>query len=251
MANISPLDKLMQNNRQLNAELFDDNDALKNDAYDFLTGIVAFFIEEIKKIYNDIKVKDVVISGGMASYHYNETSDIDLIIVLDIAPQDYELFKWHQRYLTISKKKLKNIFYWGKHEVDYLMMSEYQGDVRQYAYCEYSLLYNRWNQKPVYREYSFSKEEANKQLREYLRQEDVFFSNLPRSDDGYLTISSCEILSEHMNDERDKAFENIFLTGEREYNLKYFIHRCFRNTQLFQNMSSFLKVSYQHQINII
>lgn len=68
-------------NDELSPLIWDNNDKLKKDVREILLLNAKRFIEFSG--LNDIYFNDVIITGSMANYNYNENSDIDVHIILD------------------------------------------------------------------------------------------------------------------------------------------------------------------------
>lgn len=69
---------------ELNPKLFDEDDQMYPQVRDKIKEIVDAFLE-FTQIKDDIKVSDIRVVGSNASYNYNENSDLDVHIVVDLS----------------------------------------------------------------------------------------------------------------------------------------------------------------------
>jgi len=108
--------------------------------------LVKIATDILKKLDMDINIKDVVITGSIASYNWHSLSDIDLHIILDFNQVDdnFELVKRFLDEIRINWNKTHDIFIRG-HEVElYFQHSEEEHK----ANGVWSLYQGQWFEPP-------------------------------------------------------------------------------------------------------
>jgi len=104
---------------ELSREIFDLNNKLKPKVKDVLLEIAKKVLVELEE---DIKISDIVLTGSMANYTYNEASDLDLHIVFDFSQinKDKRLVKkaldcnkyvWNMRHDIFLKNHEVELYY--------------------------------------------------------------------------------------------------------------------------------------------
>ena len=77
----------IRKHKNLEPNLWDENNILRQPVRDILLKVVESYIESIKKIshvnIDESDIKDVFVYGSCASYFYNNKSDIDMCIVIN------------------------------------------------------------------------------------------------------------------------------------------------------------------------
>lgn len=149
-------------NKTLNPVLWKD-DHLKTDVRYKLLLIARHFSQflNVKKL----NLKDITISGSNASFGYSEYSDIDLHLVVDITDSDMvELFN--------AKKNQYNFKY--DLTIKDISVEVYVQDSKQPHHSAgiYSIIHEKWINKPSHRPPSVSEEEVNSKADTYESQID-------------------------------------------------------------------------------
>lgn len=134
----------LQNKKRLNENIF-ENDVVKEKVRELLLRIVNFVINQYdidKKI-----VKDVVLTGSLATYNWDDYSDIDLHIVLSLKNMKNREKDFFIKYLKELKTNLNEKFNFkiANHKVEI-----YFQDVEEdhYSLGVYSILKNKWIKHP-------------------------------------------------------------------------------------------------------
>ena len=127
----------------LNRKFWDKNRLLDRQSKTKLTKIAEDFIE---KIDLQGKVKDITITGSMASYNWHKKSDIDLHIVINYEDfnEDIDLLKDYMALVRSSWNKQHEIMIRG-HEVELYIQDE---DEVHHANGVYSIQRDEWIVKP-------------------------------------------------------------------------------------------------------
>ncbi|MCP0913130.1 MULTISPECIES: hypothetical protein [Legionella] len=134
--------EIWQGNAQLNPDIFNDG-TLKPDLRKKLIQIGNYYFNKLKNQFPDAKLVDILLTGSNAGYNYTKNSDIDVHLVINLPACDQKLLKdyliflsestWHKRKITYKNRIV---------EVTVLPFMAESGGV-------YSLLQNKWLQKPL------------------------------------------------------------------------------------------------------
>lgn len=216
----------MQNNSILCPLIFDDN----NQAYDYirngLLNLADFYINHAKNIFSNLKVLDIVLVGGMASYIYNSKTDIDLMIIAtldtpDSQPDDIkQLFQMANRGFR-RKGYIFNLF---ERNIDYWLAEPstvFSGSGL------YSLSNNCWRKQPIHREFSYTPEEAVPAYKAYCDNIYKFVKSLPKIDGEWLTFEGCHKLQNYIEQLKHDAMLAKENGAEQEYGIEYNCYRFF------------------------
>lgn len=135
----------IQYHDELNPLIWQENGLLKEDVREVLLKNAKRFIE-FSNLEN-LKFEDIILTGSMANYNYNEDSDLDIHIILDynqisenedFADEFLRMKKsiWNDRYLIQVKG----------HEVE---MYYQNADEPHYSTGTFSLMNNKWINEPT------------------------------------------------------------------------------------------------------
>lgn len=90
-------------NEKLNSKFFSDKKLKPKSRYAMLKTIKHFL--EFSKFPPSVNIKDVIFTGSLTNYNYNESSDVDLHIIID-----YNDISDETEYIKYLFLKLKNIY---------------------------------------------------------------------------------------------------------------------------------------------
>ena len=85
---VTKLSEVFESHAQLNPDLFDEEDQLKDDIRIQLVKIADTFVESIQDDNIPIHVIDYWLLGSNAQYNYSKTSDIDIHVIVDTEVDD-------------------------------------------------------------------------------------------------------------------------------------------------------------------
>jgi predicted nucleotidyltransferase len=155
---IEKLDKYLSINKVLNQDIF-DGDKLKPTIRKKIEEISEEFIKYLKI---DIKPDDIILTGSNAGYNYTAESDIDIHIIVDFS-------KINGNPTLVQEFFLAKKCIWNEHR-DILIKGH---DVELYAQGKneelvssgvYSIVNDKWVNKPVYQEHNIDEEAINKKV---------------------------------------------------------------------------------------
>ena len=117
---------------ELCKEIFENEDTLKKDFVDFVYKI-------LKTHFGEYKISYLVLSGGIVSYNYSETSDIDI----------------HLKIYGVPFIKLKNIadnlkgkYFFGKHPIEITVLRTEEFEEEKAGNYLYDVIEMKWIKKP-------------------------------------------------------------------------------------------------------
>lgn len=154
--------ELFNNNIEYHKELFPgiwSNQKLIPEIKKHILKAVKLFLEFIKI---DIHPKDIVITGSMANFNYNEKSDIDVHILVDFNKiKNIDVLKE-----LFSTKKLL----WSKiHDISIKQhpIELYIGDINEQSAKDsgcYSIIKNKWVNEPKWHKFNINDETIAKKI---------------------------------------------------------------------------------------
>lgn len=129
---------------KLNSKFWDVRDKLDSEVSDVLYSIAKEFFQSLK-LDPRIKMKDVTLTGSIASYNWSNASDVDLHILLNFNDLDnIDLLKDYFKEKTINWNNRHKIFIKGFEVEIYIQ----DANEPHYSLGIYSIKDNRWIKKP-------------------------------------------------------------------------------------------------------
>lgn len=243
---LQKLNYTMQNTPFLAPEIFDHNDLLFSKVRNKLLEICHSMQQRFTSVFPLAQIQDILLTGSLCSYIYNNESDLDMFVLIDdIIPHDTEKTK---KILKNFNVFFSNIYFRPKiykYPVDFglLLPSSPQAQCRN----KYSLLQNKWINKPVYREFSFTTEELhNAYYLEYKKLE-KFMNALPRNSRGLFPKEYAVKADGYLSDIRHKAFDAKEYFKTREYSLEYNIYRLLKHCHVYSYYKMLIIRSYNQE----
>lgn len=209
--NIKDIDySLVKFHDELNKDLFDNNDLLKDNIRKILIRIFDYFMTDIdvNTIFNT-----VTITGSIVNYNYNKLSDIDLHILID--KNDYKSEKeFNNTYELISTKaKLWNY----EHENIKLFNHNIEIYIQDLSEIHkssgvYDLIENKWLTKPS---------KQNKEIdKKYLKRK---LNNIISKIENILEINNLNTVTNFIDNL--KKYRKSGLQSEGEYSYENLIYK--------------------------
>lgn len=229
---ISKINHVLQNNKSLAPNIFGTDNLLLEDIHKKLMMIFNNIKKRFLVFFPKIKILDVVITGSICSYIYNQDSDIDVFIVVeDIVPDNYNLT---DRFVSILNLFLSIVDFKPSihgYNIDMGVLLPTSDQVK--CQNKYSLLQNKWLSEPVRQEFAFSSEELRS---EYIKEYDKlirYISKFPRNEKGLFTIGAARKIDNYLLDIRHKAFDAKEYFKAHEYSLEYNIYRLLKHCYVY------------------
>lgn len=137
--------EMLEQKDYLNPKIWDDKDKLHFDVRKSMLYNANEFIKSLK--IENLKIKDITLTGSLANYNWNEFSDIDIHILLDFTQISNNIEFISEFFRT--KKSLWNDKY--PITIKGFDVELYVQDINEphTSTGVYSILNNEWNSKPI------------------------------------------------------------------------------------------------------
>lgn len=241
---------LLKNNDCLCGLFFTPEGKLYPQERETLLKIANFFIKKNQQFLPTLKVNDILLCGGITSYIYNDKTDVDLGIVVempDFFPNESEFYQLLKKMNPCYQVRGFNFRILNR-RIDYGLVPPsffYGGS------GTYSLTQDCWLNSPRHREFSFTLDEFYKRYCVYNAQVHQFVDLLERIDDAFLTMESCHKLDSYLYHLRMEALKIKSKHPEQEYCLEYNMYRCLKKFGVVRHFYNFIMDSCQHNVNIL
>lgn len=235
-------------NQELCPLLFDEKHQHYQYARECLLNIGKYHFPKIQKVLPDLEFEDVVLIGSMAGYLYNETSGIDIAVVVKMDED------------KISSSQLSQLL--GKinpgHSPAYFNFSILKRHVNYGCYnqlhqgcASYSFFKDHWIYKPHYQGFSFSLEDFCEQFFQYSGQVHQYVAGLEKYNEAFLTMDSCTRLEQYLDNLEFEAIKAKIASPEREYCMSYMLFRCLKKFGVLQHFRDYVSDSHNYDVNVL
>ena len=229
-------------NEELCPVVFQNEDKLFETVQDGLLRVAKFWWQSARKMFSDFKLQDMVFYGDLAGYVYNPFCEVSLGIVVDVPPEIETYLPEINFTMLVNEIKYKFI----NRSIHCRFLAETPKEIP----C-YSLTKHCWLCRPQKKEISLNKEEICNFFSEYQNKLNNYVNKLPKLENNLLTMESCQLLEQYLQDEYKRA-ENIKATSsEHEYDINYLIYRTMREIGAMKYLYTYVGDSYNYNINVL
>lgn len=223
----------------LDPDFWDDQD-LNPTIVDRLYNIAKAFFESLE-LDTNIKFKDVILTGSLASYNWSTFSDVDLHILIDFNQLDsVDLYKDYFRQKSVNWNRTHDIHMKG-HEVEIYIQDSNEA---HHAKGIYSILNNRWDKLPSkYNKYIDFKSVKYKASSLMAEIDDVYEDYANK--DYSTALKNAEKLMEKI-----KKYRRIGLEDEGVYSIENLVFKVLRRNDYLKKLSSLKILSYDKKMSI-
>ena len=221
-------------NKSLPEELWSKNEQLKPEIVDAALKIAREYFENLK-LNPNIKIKDITLTGSLASYNWSDMSDFDLHILIDF--NSLENLDLMEDYLR-QKSRIWNMTH--KILLKGFEVEIYVQDTNEphYSAGEYSLMNDRWNKRP-----SRSKINVNYQI---VKEKSAKI--MDEIDDAYDVMAEKDFLqAKQMSDsimERLKRYRKAGLETRGIYSVENLVFKVLRRNDYLEKLNNIRTDSY-------
>ncbi len=218
----------------LSEDLWDKNEKIKPEILHAALKIANEYFEDLKLDLN-VKIKDITLTGSLASYNWSDMSDFDLHILIDFNQlsnrdllEDY--LRQKSRIWNLTHKILLKGF-----EVEIYVQDSNEP---HYTAGEYSLLENRWIKRPsrtrLNIDYKIVKEKAAKIMNEIDDAYDMFAEK-----DFLQAKESADAIMERL-----KRYRKTGLESGGVYSVENLVFKVLRRNDYLEKLNNVRTDSY-------
>jgi predicted nucleotidyltransferase len=232
--------KTIKFSNQLNSKLWDKDELLKPEVRIAILKISKKYIESIDK---KIKFKDIVLTGSIANYNYNELSDLDIHIVVDyknIGDNEDLLLKYFKGIKDDWSNKYKLTIY--GYPVEIFIQNE-RTPIESAAV--YSVLNNKWIQKPEHNKPDFNIKEIKNIAAKFINKFDDLQKYFKVNKDYDKALSDIEIIKKEISDMR-----KVGLDKEGEFSTENLSFKLLRNLGVLDKINTFKEKLINKQLTL-
>ena len=219
----------------LQKSFWNNKKLLRNAVHDKLLQIARDFFDSLK-LPSSIKLKDVTLTGSIASFNWSKYSDIDLHLIIDFSEVDAneELVK---EYFggKIFVWNMKHNIYINNHEVEIYVQNEKESHI---AAGLYSIMNNKWISKPIKSDFEIDLDTTKKKVDQLIDQVERVY-DLFESRDYPKAMNTAKILKERIKEMRKSG-----LSDEGVYSPENMTFKMLRRTGHIKLIHDIINKSY-------
>ena len=162
---------------------------------------------------DDLVVSDVIMTGSLANYNWNEFSDIDVHLIIDYKQFTEDQVEIYKK-LFKSKKNYFNLVHDIKiygYEVELYAQDKEQ---THFSTGVYSILKNKWDEYPKKESFEIDRDILMSKVKSWTNKIDEIIESSKKEDDIDESIKSIEKLEEKLKNYRTSGLEK---NGEYSY----------------------------------
>lgn len=186
---------------------------------------------------NEFKIEDIIFTGSMANYNYNEQSDIDLHIIADFDKLPTECPLLAQDFFN-AKKKIFN----DNHDITIYgyKVELYVEDIKQPAQAggKYSVLYKKWLKLPTPIDVEVDDVTESEKYQDIITNiENILSSEYNVDEANELLNSLYEMRKEGLSNNGELSFENL-------------VFKALRNKGYLGALRSYIEKNYDESLSL-
>lgn len=190
-----------------------------------------------------LNVKDIILTGSLANFNWNQFSDIDLHVMLDFNDIPDEYLEAFKDYFNAKKEiwnKTHNIMILG-HEVEV-----YVQDINEphYSTGVYSVMNDKWFAEPVFRKEDIDYEDVISKAEGFIEQINKLSELVYKKD-----FQKAQIGVDNLK-KKLKRYRQSGLEQQGEFSTENLVFKTLRNNGYLEQLSNLKTQSYDSEMGI-
>ena len=233
------INSLVSINDSLNSKLW-NADALKASVKNKLIEIANEFYDNLDIVKKALI--DITFTGSLANYNYNDSSDIDLHLIVDFSKVDNNKFLVGEYFKAMARdwNRLHEIKIKG-YEVEIYVQDS---DEPHHSTGVFSLLSNTWTSKPVKKDFEPDEEVIDKKIDNFVGMIDQVEELYDDKDYESAHDLSKKIMS------KIKKFRKSGLENEGELSNENIVFKYLRNNNIIKTLVDMRNMSYDKLMSL-
>ena len=233
------INSLVSINDSLNSKLW-NADALKASVKNKLIDIANEFYDNLDIVKKALI--DITFTGSLANYNYNDSSDIDLHLIVDFSKVDNNKFLVGEYFKAMARdwNRLHEIKIKG-YEVEIYVQDS---DEPHHSTGVFSLLSNTWTSKPVKKDFEPDEEVIDKKIDNFVGMIDQVEELYDDKDYESAHDLSKKIMS------KIKKFRKSGLENEGELSNENIVFKYLRNNNIIKTLVDMRNMSYDKLMSL-
>jgi hypothetical protein len=197
----------------------------------------------IRGFKHPLKIKDIILTGSIANYNWNQYSDIDLHVLLDFNEIPDEYMEAFKDYFNSKKEiwnKTHNIMIVG-HEVEL-----YIQDINEphYSTGVYSVLSDKWLTEPQFKKQDINYDDVMLKSEEFIEQINKLSELVGNKD-----YEKAKIGIDNLK-KKIKKYRQAGLESGGEYSTENLVFKMLRNKGYLEQLSNMKNQAYDYDMGI-
>ena len=241
--------RMLQNHNTLCPELFGEDGVMRGDVRQKALDIVDYCKKLVLNFYPLFELADIIVNGSVCGYTYSSSSDFDLFVVVKekegvVINNKPQLFQNTNSFF--GRLQFKPSIY--NYPTDLGMI--HINDPHAHGINIYSVMYNKWNYKPIRQEYPFTVEELFREYCRYSAELHSYVADLEKINGAFLTAESCKKLNQHLFDMNNSAYYARNTSALHEYCLEYNMYRLLKRFGVTEHFYNYINDSYKYLMSV-
>tara|TARA_R100001079_G_scaffold96407_1_gene59675 strand:+ start:5231 stop:6007 length:777 start_codon:yes stop_codon:yes gene_type:complete len=218
----------------LSEDIWTDNEQIKPEILQAALRIAQEYFEDLK-LNPNVKIKDITLTGSLASYNWSDMSDFDLHILIDFNQLDNrdlleDYLRQKSRIWNITHKILLKGF-----EVEIYVQDSNEP---HYTAGEYSLMENKWIKRPSRTRLNVNYEVVKQKAAKIMEEIDDAYDMFAEKDFLQAKTSGDAIM------ERLKRYRKAGLETRGVYSVENLVFKVLRRNDYLEKLSDIRTDSY-------
>jgi predicted nucleotidyltransferase len=213
---------------------------LNNDIKLKLKQIAEDFIRGFKY---PLKIKDIILTGSIANYNWNQYSDIDLHVLLDFNEIPDEYMEAFKDYFNSKKEvwnKIHNIMIVG-HEVEIYIQDTNEP---HHSTGVYSVLNDKWLTEPQFQKQDINYDDVIARTEDFIKQINKLSELVSKKD-----YQKAKVGIDNLRN-KIKKYRQAGLEAEGEYSTENMVFKMLRNQGYLEQLSNLKFQAYDSDVGI-